>query len=315
MKKLQSDLVELEKKREDTGFGTQVVNEGTRLVRSDGNFNVKKIGQSFGARANIFHRLITMPWWKLSIVVFTFYFLTNILFATIYVLVGIEHLQGIDNGTKIQNFWEAFFFSSQTLTTLGYGRIAPVGLGANIVSSIEALVGLLAFSITTGLLYGRFSRPVPMILYSDKAMIAPYLDIQGLMIKMANEKSNQLINVEATLIYSRNELKNGIITRQYYPLELERKYVKYFSLSWTIVHPITEKSPLFDQTPESLHASNSELLLSVDGINDTFSDHINSRRSYLYDEIIFGQKFANIISSQNDQYVLDLSKINSLQEN
>jgi inward rectifier potassium channel len=314
MRKLKSNLLELEKKREDTGFGTQVVSQDTRLVKSDGNFNVKKIGQSFGARANIFHRLITMPWWKLAFVVFTFYFLTNLLFAFIYSLVGIEHLQGIMPGTKVQNFWEAFFFSSQTLTTLGYGRVAPVGLGANIVSSIEALVGLLAFSITTGLLYGRFSRPVPMILYSDKAIVAPYLDIQGLMIKMANEKSNQLINVEATLIYSRNELKNGIITRQYYPLELERKFVKYFSLSWTIVHPITESSPLFDQTPETLRASNSELLLSVDGINDTFSDTINSRRSFLFDEIIFGQKFANIVSTENNQYVLDLSKINELQK-
>ncbi len=310
MKKHNSQLVEQEKNREDTGFGSRAVNSDIRLVRPDGNFNVKKIGQSLGAKANIFHRLITTSWSRLFLIVFSFYLFTNIIFGLIYVAVGVEHLQGIVAKDPIDNFWEAFFFSSQTLTTLGYGRVAPVGFLTNLIASVEALVGLLAFSITTGLLYGRFSRPVPMILYSDVALVAPYLDTTGLMIKLANEKSNQLINVEVSIIFSRNELNNGQITRKYYPLELERKFVKYFSLTWTVVHPITETSPLFNQTADTFKASNAEFLLSLDGVNDTFSDTIHSRKSYLYSEVEFGAKFSNILTTDEDQYLLDLSKIN-----
>ncbi len=310
MKKFNSKLIEQERQREDTGFGSRVISSNTRLVRPDGNFNVKKIGQSWGARANIFHRLITTSWWRLFLIVFCFYLITNIVFGLIYVAVGVENLQGVTIGKPTDNFWEAFFFSSQTLTTLGYGRVAPVGFATNIIASIEALVGLLAFSITTGLLYGRFSRPVPMILYSDVALVAPYLDTTGLMVKLANEKSNQLINVEVSIIFSRNELVDGQITRKYYPLELERKFVKYFSLTWTVVHPITETSPLLNETAETFKASNAEFLLSLDGVNDTFSDTIHSRKSYLYSEVEFGAKFANILTTDDEQYILDLSKIN-----
>ncbi|MGL4630313.1 MAG: ion channel [Leadbetterella sp.] len=302
-----SNLVDLEKQRQDTGFGTSANSSETRLVRPDGNFNVRKIGQSFEAHLDIFHRLMTIPWWKLTTVVVSFYFVTNLLFAGIYVAIGIEYLQGIVHTDGIHDFWEAFFFSSQTLTTLGYGRIAPVGFMTNIVSSLEALLGLLAFSLTTGILYGRFSRPSPKILYSDNALIAPYLDTRGLMIRIVNEKSSQLINVNVTLIFSKNEIKNGEKKRQYHTLELERAYVKYFSLSWTIVHPITANSPLYKETPESLRESNAELLLSIDGSTETHGDSVHSRKSYLHSEIKWGRKFVSIISEDGHEYTLDLA--------
>jgi inward rectifier potassium channel len=189
-----------------------------------------------------------------------------------------------------------------------------VGFSSNVVASVEALLGLLAFSITTGIIYGRFSKAVPKILYSDLALISPYLDSSALMIKTANERSNQLINVEASIIFSRNETVNGVKTRKYYPLDLERKTVKYFSLSWTIVHPITSESPLYGENKESLAESEAEILLSIDGTNDTFSDPIHSRKSFYHTEMFFGRKFENIIGTENGSYILDLNKINETVE-
>ncbi|MBK9511304.1 MAG: hypothetical protein IPO04_18545 [Cytophagaceae bacterium] len=201
------------------------------------------------------------------------------------------------------------------MTTVGYGRVSPVGYITNIIASVEAFLGLLSFSILTGLLYGRFSRPVPRILYSEKAIIAPYLDINGLMVRMANEKSNQLINVEASMIFSRNEIENGMVKRKYYGLDLERSKVKFFAMSWTLVHPITEKSVLFGETPESLKASDAEILVSVEGTNDTFADYIHSRKSYLFDEIEMGRKFKPmLLESTGDTYLLDLTKLSDTSE-
>jgi inward rectifier potassium channel len=175
-------------------------------------------------------------------------------------------------------------------------------------------MGLLSFSILTGLLYGRFSKPVPRIRYSEKAIISPYLNINGLMIRLANEKSNQLINVEASVIFSRNETIDGVVKRKYYGLDLERSKVKFFAMSWTLVHPITEKSVLFGETMESLQASDAEMLVTVEGTNDTFADPIYSRRSFLYNEIEFGKKFLPMTVPQEDYYLLDLNKLSDRED-
>ncbi|MCP9768088.1 potassium transporter [Lacihabitans sp. LS3-19] len=303
------NLVEREKQREDTGFGTNAISTNARLVNQEGNFNVKKIGQSFEAKMNIFHRLITMPWAKFYLYILFFYMCVNLIFGIIYYSVGVEYLQGVDAAHGLSEFWEAFYFSSQTLTTVGYGRVSPVGQLVNFIAAIEALIGLMTFAIMTGLLYGRFSRPVPRILYSDKALISPYLDINALMVRIANEKSNQIINAEANLIFSRNETINGEIKRKYYNLPLERSKVKFFATSWTIVHPITEDSVLVGETLASLRASDAEILLTFEGTNDTFADPIHSRKSYMYDEVEIGRKFLPILDSQENYYILDLNKL------
>lgn len=315
MRLRRNTLVEREKQREDSGFGTNATSTTARLIDQSGNFNVKKIGQSLEARVNLYHKLITMSWPKFAFVALGFYLTVNLSFGIVYYYIGIENLMGVDKSHGLSDFWEAFFFSSQTMTTVGYGRVSPVGYITNIIASVEAFLGLLSFSILTGLLYGRFSRPVPRILYSEKAIIAPYLDINGLMVRMANEKSNQLINVEASMIFSRNEIENGMVKRKYYGLDLERSKVKFFAMSWTLVHPITEKSVLFGETPESLKASDAEILVSVEGTNDTFADYIHSRKSYLFDEIEMGRKFKPmLLESTGDTYLLDLTKLSDTSE-
>lgn len=308
-------LVEKESNRQDLGFGTKMTDRQTRLITNNGQYNIKRVGQSFEAWLNAYNRLITMSWRKFFLLVICVYFVLNLIFAYTYYLIGVEHLAGVDMSNIHSQFWDAFFFSSQSLTTVGYGRIAPIGYLTNMVAGIEALAGLMMFAIITGLLYGRFSRPNPRILFSKNAIIAPYLDTNALMFRMVNEKSNQLINMEVSLVFSKVEEKNGVRNRKYYGLSLERSKVNFFPTNWTIVHAITEDSPIFGETLESLNTTDAEFMIAVQGIDDTFSDSVHIRHSYFHDELIWGAKFKPMLENDGEErYILDLSKINDFEE-
>ncbi len=303
-------LVENERNRQDLGFGTKLTDRRKRLLKQDGQFNVKRKGQSFEAWLNIYNRFIMMPWKLFFLIVLLVYLILNFIFAITYYLIGVEHLIGVNMSSTHSQFWDAFFFSAQSLTTVGYGRISPDGFAASWVSSIESLVGLMMFAIVTGLLYGRFSRPTARILFSSNALIAPYLNINALMFRMVNERSNQLINMEVSMVFSKIEVRNGVPNRRYYGLTLERAKVNFFPTDWTIVHPLTEDSPLYNETPESLAASDAEFMIAIQGIDDTFADAVYVRHSYKSEELIWGAKFTPMIEDDGDEmYVLDLKKV------
>jgi inward rectifier potassium channel len=303
-------LVENERNRQDLGFGTKLTDRRKRLLKQDGQFNVKRKGQSFEAWLNIYNRFIMMPWKTFFLIVLLVYLLLNFIFAVTYYIIGVEHLIGVNMTSTHSQFWDAFFFSAQSLTTVGYGRISPDGFAASWVSSIESLVGLMMFAIVTGLLYGRFSRPAARILFSGNALIAPYLNINALMFRMVNERSNQLINMEVSMVFSKIEIRNGVPNRRYYGLTLERAKVNFFPTDWTIVHPLTEDSPLYNETPESLANSDAEFMIAIQGIDDTFADAVYVRHSYKTEEIVWGAKFTPMIEDDGDEmYVLDLKKV------
>lgn len=309
-----NNLLKDEQERQDLGFGTKVTDNQTRLVNKDGSYNVKKKGQSLIAWLNPYHRLITMPLSKLILLILGIYSGINFIFAGIYKFIGIEHLAGIETKNHYSAFWEAFFFSAQTLTTVGYGRVSPVGFAANVVASIEALLGLVIFAIITGIVYGRFSRPEPRVRFSSKALISPYLDMNALMFRMVNERSNQLININISVVLSRNEEINGNISRKYYNLDLERKSVLFFPTSWTIVHPITENSPIYNKTQQDMVADDSEILVAFEGIDDTFADPIHLRYSYYIHEIIWGGKFTSMMNVESgDAYIVEIDKIDNFE--
>ncbi|HEV7348736.1 ion channel [Telluribacter sp.] len=296
----QSSLLNEEENRKDLGFGQRITDRQSRLINRDGTFNVERRGQSFLNSINWYHRLVTIHWWQFFGCIFLVYLLLNSLFALIYLLIGIEQLQGVevDSYPVHGAFWEAFFFSAQTLTTVGYGRVSPLGFWSNSVASIEALMGLLMFVIATGLLYGRFSRPLPRIRFSKTALISPYLDINGFMFRIIHERDNELIDLEAELSLSRLEvLPNGQRVRKYYTLELERNHVNFFPLNWTIVHPITSKSPLSGATPDSLMESDTEILVLLRAMDETFMQQVHTRYSYRYEEIVWGAKFEPMFNS------------------
>lgn len=317
LKHKKDKLFEEEQKRRDLGFGTQINDPDTRLLNRDGSFNVKREGGTFWSRLNLFNRLIVCSWGRFLWLIVVFYLTLNFIFAGIYELVGIENLQGSDLSSPGSRFMDAFFFSSQTLTTVGYGRIAPVGFGASTVAAVESLLGLLIFALATSLLYGRFSRPVARIIYSDKAVIAPYLDITGFMFRIVNERANQLIDIQVELVMASLEIQpNGKAIRQYKGLNLERNKVNFFPTNWTIVHAITEDSPMFGISKEELVEHDTEFLILIRATEDTFNQTVHSRSSYHIKEIVFGAKFSPMFSDKegSGMVVLDLSKISDIQD-
>ncbi|PRY34689.1 inward rectifier potassium channel [Spirosoma oryzae] len=306
-----SRLVQQEEQRQDLGFGAKISDAYSRLVNKDGSFNIDRVNERFWDRINLYNRLITMSWWQFLGWVLVFYFVVNGVFAGIYLLVGAENLQSSVDGQPYGSFWKAFFFSSQTMTTVGYGHIAPVSFLASIIAAMESMIGLLSFALVTGLLYGRFSRPLAHVRFSKGAVFAPYLDVNAWMFRVVNSRANQLIDVEMEVSLSRLEAKpDGTRYRRYHALKLERSKVAFFPTNWTLVHPITETSPLYGCTPEELAAADAEFLILFRAMDDTFSQQVHSRTSYRYDEVRWGHTFVPMFDgAQHGMVALDLNKL------
>ena len=220
----------------DFGLGTKPTSKGYRAVNKDGSFNIKKINVPLLYRLNFFHELVTMSWLRFFGSIILGYLFVNFLFASAYYCIGIENLTGIRSTEASSQFMEAFFFSAQTITTLGYGQVAPIGLAANMVAAIESLLGLLSFALVTGLMYGRFSKPVSNIIYSEKGVIAPYRDINAFMFRIYNAQKNQLLEVEAEVSLSLQRDNSHL--RDFYSLDLERSRVVFFPSVWRIFFPL-----------------------------------------------------------------------------
>ena len=307
-------LIKKEHEREDVGFGTKITGTATRLVNRDGNFNVKRVGQPFMAWLNLYNRLVVMSWTGFGLLVLSIFLLANFFFGGLYYLIGTQHLQGIIATTPLETFAETFFFSAQTLTTVGYGRISPVGFWASFIASIESLMGLLSFALATGLLYGKFSRPVAHIGYSENALISPYLETKAFMFRIINERSHQLIEVTAEAVLSKLETMNdGTKTRKYYTLKLERNRVNFFPTNWTIVHAITEESPLFGLNETDLKESETEILVLIKGFDDAFAQTVHSRNSYLHSEIVWDAKFDIMHENEGHLTKIDVRKLSDFQ--
>lgn len=231
------------KTEENTGFGTNSTSTGGRFINRDGKPNTIKKGVSILDRFSWYHTMLGMRRGKFLSLLFLIYISVNLIFAGIYYLIGINHLAGVNTGSPYKNFTEVFFFSAQTFTTVGYGRISPTGFLASAVSTFEAFLGLLSFAIATGLFYGRFSRPRAFIKFSDNALIAPYKDRTAFMFRLSPYKNNSLSEVEVKLTMAVTTEENGKLTDKFYTLDLEFAKINGLALSWTIVHPIDEKSP------------------------------------------------------------------------
>jgi len=296
----------------DSGFSNQVGSQGNRLMNADGSFNVKRTGRHYLHQLSIAHELITMSWPKFLVLVNLIYVVVNLLFAIIYYWFGMDQFMGHIVKSEWDEFKEAFFFSAQTITTVGYGRINPVGTTANLVASFESFIGLMLFAIITGLIYGRFSRPVAHLIFSRNALIAPYKEITALMFRVANAKTNDMAEVEAQVLLGLVLYENGKFVRRYYGLELERKIVNALTLTWTVVHPIDEKSPLFNLTPELMQEHEAEFLISIKGVDTTFSQTVYARNSYHFSNLVWNAKFKPSFrrSENGNETIIELDHLN-----
>ena len=279
----------------DLGFGIRVAgNSRLRLLNRDGTFNVHRAGRDPGHRLSPYHALLGMTWPRFLALLVTFYAIANLLFGFAYVACGPTALNGPTFTTvapPVALFLRAFFFSVETFSTIGFGHVAPASLSANVVMTVESLFGLLSAALTAGIVFARFSRPTAAMVYSRYALIAPYQDGHAFMLRCANERSNQLIEARARLIYSRIELRNGTRVREFSVLPLEYERVAFLALSWTIVHPVTRSSPLYGRTARDLINNEAEFLVLLSAIDETFSQTVHSRTSYRGDEIVWNARF------------------------
>jgi inward rectifier potassium channel len=296
----------------NTGFGTNSNSTGGRFINRDGKPNVIKRGVRILDRYSWYHTMLGMKRGKFLLLLLIIYISVNLVFAGIYYLIGIDHLAGVNTGSPWKNFTEVFFFSAQTFTTVGYGRISPTGFMASAVSTFEAFLGLLSFAIATGLFYGRFSRPQIFLKFSDNALIAPYKEGTALMFRLAPYKNNNLADVEVMVTVAITSEENGKLTDKFYSLELEISKINGLALSWTIVHPIDDKSPFYGLTKQDITATDIEIMVFVKAFDEVFSNSVMTRTSYVSAEIIWGAKF-NMMYHPNDDMsktILDLDKIN-----
>jgi inward rectifier potassium channel len=275
----------------DPGLTQKFEGRIRRTINKDGSFNVRKIGTKLHD-VNPYLYLVSISWARFAGVIFAGFLLANLAFAELYYLGGRDCLRGADTSSAQTFFESAFFFSTQTLTTVGYGAVAPNGRYANSIAAVEATMGLLGFALATGLLVGRVSQPSARIAYSDNCLITAYEDITSLQFRIANQRRNNVMELEATIILMLvDECSNGL-RRDYFVLPLVRKGVYFFPVTWTIVHPIDKDSPLFGKTAKDLERLQAELLILIKGFDETFGQEVLSRYSYTYDEFIWGGSFA-----------------------
>ena len=300
----------------NTGFGANASDYGGRFVNKNGQPNIKKKGVNFLERISWYHSMLALPRWKFIILIFSFYIIVNFVFACIYYAAGVEHLNGISGDNNLEKFGEAFFFSIQTFTTVGYGHVSPSGFLVSAIAAIEALTGLLSLALATGLFYGRFSKPVAYLKFSENAVIAPYKDITALMLRIAPFKNTTLTDAEAKLTLGMAVEENGKVVNKFFSMDLEFSKANALTLNWTIVHPITEDSPIYGFTKEDFENTRGEILVSIKAFDDMFSNTVVARSSYTFKEIVYGAKFIPMYHRNEDSNatILDLEKLNSFTE-
>ncbi|WP_294299306.1 ion channel [uncultured Chryseobacterium sp.] len=302
-----------QKNTENSGFGD---NASGRFINKDGLPNVSRKGMNIFNRFSWYHTMLDLSTFQFLSYLVIAYILVNIFFAFIYYLIGVEHLTGIDKSNPINEFIDVFFFSSQTFTTVGYGRIAPVGFTASLVATFEAFLGLLTFAIATGLFYGRFSRPRAYLKFSDIAVIAPFKETSTLMFRLAPYKNNALTDADVIVSAAIEVMENGLPKSKFYQLKTQLSKINSLALNWTVVHVIDEDSPFNGFSEDDFKNTDIEIIVHIRAFDEVFSNTVVQRTSYISREIVYGAKFKPMYypDKQNRSTILDLDKINEYQK-
>ena len=262
-----------------------------RSLEGDGAIH----GAPTGAFEDLYHFLVTSSWPALIGLIAAGFAVANFVFALGYYLDG-----GIENA-RPGSFTDAFFFSVQTMATIGYGKMVPISMFTNILVSIEALSGLVALALMTGLVFAKFSRPTARVRFSRYVVIGPRDGVISLMIRMANQRADRIVEANIHAVFARQEITaEGESIRRFYDLGMTRNVSSLFVLSWTAVHRIVPGSPLFGETRESLADSQPQVIVSITGLDEVFSQTIHARYAYGLDEIIWGARFADVLVTHPD---------------
>jgi inward rectifier potassium channel len=298
-------------RHKEYGFGNTTFAENQRIINKDGSFNIKRVGLNFLDRFSLFHFMINSKWITFISLVVLGYFLSATGFALIYSNLGSSQFNGVVESGTGSNFWEFFFYSTQTFATVGYGRINPATTTASLISSIDALTGVLYFAIVTGMLFARFSMPKTKILFAENAVLAKYQEGTAIMFRIANQLPQPLQNASIRIIASYT-FKEQATGRQFLELTLERNEIVFFASSWTIVHPITEESPFYNLSESEFNAIEPEFLIQLKVYDPSYNQDVYINTSYRKEEFQWHKRYAPILVSNEKNNYIDFGKFNIL---
>jgi inward rectifier potassium channel len=299
------------KEAEDLGFGTRITGDKERLIKN-GKFNIERVGRQAWTP---YQDLVEMSWVRFFLVILVYFVILNSFFACILTLIGAECLNGVEPGSIWKEFGHAWFFSVQTFTTVGYGAISPACWSSNLVAATIALIGLMSFALATGLFFARFAKPKAQIIFSKNAIITPYMDgLDSFQFRIANGRNNQIINVEAKVTMSWVEEKpDGTRLRRFFRLPLELDKVVMLPLNWNLVHAIDENSPLWGKTAADLEKMTLEVIVLIEGFDESFSQTVYAQNSYCDEELLWNVRFSSMYyPGENGKTVLDLDVIDKV---
>lgn len=306
----------------DLGFGTNVVEQTTlRLLNRDGSFNVSRDGLAFWESVHLYRTLLKTPWWNFILILFGGFIGINMLFGLLYALSGQGALTGAGAGAgasslgMAERFLSAFFFSVHTITTVGFGHIAPHNLMADVLVTIEAFLGLSAFALVAGLIFARFEQPHAKLLFSDKAVVGAHGEFKGFKLRMANGGQNELLAVQIRILLCMTETIDGIRRRKFHQLFLDRQKTAFLPLDWTVVHTISQDSPLYGLTENDFRERDVEFLVLVNAIDDTSSQPVHVRSSYKWQEVVWDAQFRDMYRATRDgRMSVDLRRLHDIEE-
>jgi inward rectifier potassium channel len=263
-----------------------------RHITRDGRGTIERVGIPGWRFIDLYHFLLNTRWLVLLGVIAGSYIVLNAFFALGYLAIG----DGIENA-RPGSFTDAFFFSVQTMATIGYGKLVPHSFFANVLVTVEALTGMVGVAMATGLMFAKFARPTARVMFSNVAVVTTYDGAPTLMFRAANERANLILEAQMRVVLTRQETNaEGVSMRRFYDIPLSRSQTSVFTLSWTLMHSIDERSPLHGVTCESMAAVDAEIHVSLMGIDDTFSQTIHARYTYTPDQIVFGARLADVLT-------------------
>lgn len=278
-----------------------------RVVSRGDGLRVHRKGLKRVYVSDLYAELQAAPWFLLLLLIVVLYLLTNVVFASIYLYLG----NPIENAAP-DSFSDAFFFSVQTMATIGYGKMVPIGMAANILVTVEALFGFAFFAIVTGLVFSKFSRPTARVLFSRAAVIGPYDGKPHLMMRLANERSNRIVDADIEIVLARDEVNaEGTKMRRFHDLKVSRHHVPLMQYTWLVMHPINKESPLDGLTAEELKKTHAEVIVALKGYDEALAQPIYTRYSYIADEIIFNAVFEDILNRGEQTLEIDYAKFHA----
>jgi len=284
-------------------------------VNSNGTFNVIHVNRKRTVNETYTY-LLRLSWSHFLLLLTIVFLLLNSVFALLYLFIGVEYI-GIKHTTLLSDFYKAFFFSVQTITSVGYGLYAPSKLIAGLISSIEAFMGVISFAFVTGLLYGRFSKPKANIKFSDNILYCDFKEGKALMFRLMNRRKSMVVlpKISVSISISKPNEGSGGYQNEFYALELERKQITYLPTSWTLVHPINNNSPLKNYTVAELSKLHAEVLILLSYHDDSFNEVLHQAHSYTFSDLKTGYKFKKAFEfNDNGEVVLDHNMFNELEQ-